>query len=158
MKYHLGAFSTCSFNGFNGKPCKPIDISLVPNPSHLEHVTPVVVGKVRAKQYYLQDSTRRKTMGVVLHGDASFCGQGIVSETLALSQLPAYHAGGTLHIVINNQIGFTTETYDAHSSVYPTDIAKSIGAPIFHVNGDPEAVVRVFRLAAEYRHNLEKML
>ena len=157
VKYHLGAFSTCSFNGFNGKPCKPIDISLVPNPSHLEHVTPVVVGKVRAKQYYLQDSTRRKTMGVVLHGDASFCGQGIVSETLALSQLPAYHTGGTLHIVINNQIGFTTETYDAHSSVYPTDIAKSIGAPIFHVNGDdPEAVVRVFRLAAEYRHRFRK--
>ena len=92
-----------------------------------------------------------------MHGDASFCGQGIVSETLALSQLPAYNTGGTLHIVINNQIGFTTEPSDAHSSIYPTDIAKSIGAPILHVNGDdPEAVVRVFRLAAEYRHRFRK--
>ena len=159
VKYHLGASGKCSFNTLAGVPCKPIEISLVPNPSHLEHVMPVVAGKVRAKQYYLKDSSKRKVMGVVLHGDASFCGQGIVSETLALSQLPAYNTGGTLHIVINNQIGFTTEPSDAHSSMYPTDIAKSIGAPILHVNGDdPEAVVRVFRLAAEYRHRFRKDL
>ena len=157
VKYHLGTSATVTFPGALGNECHPLEISILPNPSHLEQVTPVVTGKVRAKQYYMKDWERRKVLGVVLHGDAAFCGQGIVAETLALSQLPAFYTGGTVHIVINNNIGFTTESSESHSSVYPTDLAKAVGAPVFHVNGDdPEAVVRVMRMAIEYRHRFQK--
>eukprot|EP00945_MAST-04E_sp_MAST-4E-sp1_P001158 g1158.t1 len=157
VKYHLGTQSECTFARTDGKESQPVQIGILPNPSHLEQVTPVVVGKVRAKQYYLKDWERRKALGVVLHGDAAFAGQGIVAETLALSQLPAFYTGGTIHIVVNNNIGFTTESSDSHSSVYPTDVAKATGAPIFHVNSDdPEAVVRVMKLAIEYRHRFRK--
>lgn len=128
-------------------------VSLAANPSHLEAVNPVVLGKARARQRRLQDSpTRKKVLPVLIHGDAAFIGQGIVAETLNLSQLRGYRVGGTLHLVTNNQIGFTTEPIDSRSSRYCSDIAKMIEVPIFHVNGDdPEAVVFVTELAFEYR-------
>ena len=128
-------------------------LSLQPNPSHLEAVDPVVVGKVRARQDTAGDTQRRSSvMAILMHGDAAFAGQGLVYETLAMSQLIGYRTGGTIHLVVNNQIGFTTVPAHAYSGLYCTDVAKSIQAPILHVNGDdPEAVMFCARMAAEFR-------
>ena len=147
VKYHLGTSTDIEIAG------RMVHLSLQPNPSHLEAVDPVVVGKVRARQDMAGDiDTRRSVMGILLHGDAAFAGQGLVYETLAMSQLVGYRTGGTIHVVVNNQIGFTTVPAHAYSGLYCTDIAKSIQAPILHVNGDePEAVVFAARMAAEFR-------
>ena len=150
VKYHLGVSSDREFNG------KKIHISLVPNPSHLEAVDPVVMGKVRAKQTQLGDKTNDKVFGLLIHGDAAMAGQGIVAETFAMSQLRGFRTGGTIHFVINNQIGFTTMPQYGRSAPYCTEIAKMVQAPIFHVNGDdPEAVVHVCRLATEFRNKFK---
>ncbi len=152
VKYHLGASG--KYKTRNGKS---ITVSVASNPSHLEWVDPVVEGIVRAKQTRLTDKERRKVMSVLIHGDAAFAGQGIVAETLNLSQLKGYRTGGTIHIIINNQIGFTTTPEDARSSQYATDVAKMIQAPIFHVNGeDPEAALWVAKIAFEYRQIFKK--
>jgi len=150
VKYHLGVSSDREFEG------KKIHISLVPNPSHLEAVDPVVIGKVRAKQTQLKDKTNDKVFGLLIHGDAAMAGQGIVAETFAMSQLVGFRTGGTIHFVINNQIGFTTMPQYGRSAPYCTEIAKMVQAPIFHVNGDdPEAVVHVCRLATEFRNKFK---
>jgi 2-oxoglutarate dehydrogenase E1 component len=147
VKYHLGTSYDRPTRGG-----RRIHLSLVANPSHLEAVNPLVVGKTRAKQYYSNDVERMKNMGVLIHGDGSFAGQGIVYETLHLSALPNYTTGGTIHIVLNNQVAFTTDPKSGRSSQYSTDVAKALNAPIFHVNGDDvEAVVHVCELAAEWR-------
>ncbi|MQM10934.1 hypothetical protein Taro_043832 [Colocasia esculenta] len=147
VKYHLGTSYDRPTRGG-----KRIHLSLVANPSHLEAVDPVVVGKTRAKQYYSNDTDRTKSLGVLMHGDGSFAGQGVVYETLHLSALPNYTTGGTIHIVVNNQVAFTTDPKAGRSSQYCTDVAKALNAPIFHVNGDDmEAVVHVFELASEWR-------
>jgi len=147
VKYHLGH----SFDWTN-KAGDAIHISLVANPSHLESVDPVVEGKCRGIQRRRGDFNRKKVLPVLIHGDASFSGQGVVAETLNLSQLKGYRTGGTVHIIINNQIGFTTASRDARSTFFATDIAKSMPVPIFHVNGDdPEAVIRAVDLALRYR-------
>ncbi len=153
VKYHLGAAGE-----FKTKNGKIITVSVASNPSHLEWVNPVVEGITRAKQTRLGDSkSHRKIMSVLIHGDAAFAGQGIVAETLNLSQLSGYRTGGTVHIIINNQIGFTTGPEDARSSVYATDVAKMIQAPIFHVNGDdPEAALWVTKLALEFKQEFKK--
>lgn len=146
VKYHQGASSDREFGGKN------IHLSLAANPSHLEAVNPVVVGRVRAKQDQFEDKERKQVMGLLLHGDAAFAGQGIVPETMGLSDLQGYTTGGTIHVIVNNQIGFTTAPKYSRSSPYPTDIAKGAHAPIFHINGDdPEAVVFASRLAVEFR-------
>ena len=147
VKYHLGTSTDIEIDG------RAVHLSLQPNPSHLEAVDPVVIGKVRARQDEAGDTkTRRSVMAILMHGDAAFAGQGLVYETLAMSQLIGYRTGGTIHIVVNNQIGFTTVPAHAFSGLYCTDVAKSIQAPILHVNGDdPEAVVFAARMAAEYR-------
>ncbi len=151
VKYHLGASNDRDFRG------KKVHLSLTANPSHLEAVNPVVVGKVRAKQTMRGDGARTQVMGVLVHGDAAFAGQGVVSETLSMSELRGYRTGGTLHIVINNQIGFTTSPVNSRSSSYCTDVAKAVQAPIFHVNGDdPDAVMWAARLAAEYRAQFQQ--
>jgi multifunctional 2-oxoglutarate metabolism enzyme len=153
VKYHLGA--TGEYQTMNAKT---ITVSVASNPSHLEWVNPVVEGITRAKQTRMDDHKRhKKIMSVLIHGDASFAGQGIVAETLNLSQLTGYRTGGTVHIIINNQIGFTTGPEDARSSVYATDVAKMIQAPIFHVNGDyPEASLWVTKLALEFKQEFKK--
>jgi len=147
VKYHLGTSTDLEIEG------QLVHLSLQPNPSHLEAVDPVVVGKVRARQDMAGDTHgRRSVMGIVMHGDAAFAGQGLVYETLAMSQLIGYRTGGTIHVVTNNQIGFTTVPAHAYSGLYCTDIAKSIQVPILHVNGDnPEAVVWCAQFAAEFR-------
>jgi 2-oxoglutarate dehydrogenase E1 component len=151
VKYHLGTSSDRDFDG------NEIHLSLTPNPSHLEAVNPVVIGKVRAKQVQQNDREANKVMPVLLHGDAAFAGQGLVAETLMISDLPGYRVGGTIHIVVNNQIGFTTSPKFSRSGPYPTDVAKMLAAPIFHVNGDdPEAVVHVARIATEFRQKFGK--
>lgn len=147
VKYHLGTSYDRPTRGG-----KRIHLSLVANPSHLEAVDPVVVGKTRAKQYYSNDVHRTRNMGVLIHGDGSFAGQGVVYETLHLSALPNYTTGGTIHLVVNNQVAFTTDPTAGRSSQYCTDVAKALNAPIFHVNGDDvEAVVHACELAAEWR-------
>ncbi len=153
VKYHRGYSSDYSVTSG-----KTIHISLTANPSHLEAVNPVVEGRARAKQRRRDDTERRtKVMPLLLHGDAAFAGQGLVAETLNLSQLPGYRTGGTVHLVINNQIGFTTTAADARSSRYSTDIAKLVEAPIFHVNGDdPEAVVWTVELAVRFRQTFHR--
>eukprot|EP00741_Cyanophora_paradoxa_P015699 tig00020904_g15156.t1 len=152
VKYHLGTSGNRHLS--NGMT---IHASLAANPSHLEAVDPVVIGKARAKQHFRKDAERAKTMAVLLHGDAAFAGQGVVAETLELSDLVDYTTGGTIHIVVNNQIGFTTDPRKARSSPFCSDVAKIVGAPIFHVNGDdPEAVVRACRIAAEWRQTFKK--
>jgi 2-oxoglutarate dehydrogenase E1 component len=146
VKYHMGASADRDFDNAG------VHLSLAPNPSHLEIVDPVVVGRVRAKQQQLDDHDRTKVLGILLHGDAAFAGQGVVAETFAFSALRGYRTGGTIHIIINNQIGFTTSPSFSRSSPYPTDVAKMVMAPIFHVNGDdPEAVVHAARIATEFR-------
>ena len=148
VKYHLGYESILTTTSG-----KKVEVRLASNPSHLEIVNPVVEGKARARQRIRGDlAERRKVMPLLIHGDAAVAGQGIVSETLQFSQLPGYRTGGTVHFIINNQIGFTTDPADARSTRYCTDIAKSIESPIFHVNGDdPEAVCLVAQLAVEFR-------
>jgi 2-oxoglutarate decarboxylase len=151
VKYHLGATGK-----YKTRNEKSITVSVASNPSHLEWVNPVVEGIARAKQTRL-GREHGKVMPVLIHGDAAFAGQGVVAETLNLSQLKGYRTGGTIHIIINNQIGFTTTPEDARSSVYATDVAKMIQAPIFHVNGDdPEAALWVAKLAFEYRQMFKK--
>jgi 2-oxoglutarate dehydrogenase E1 component len=153
VKYHLGTSSDRDFDG------NTVHLSLTANPSHLEAVNPVVVGKVRAKQMQRGDleRARREVMGLLLHGDAAFAGQGLVPETLALSELKGYRTGGTIHFIVNNQIGFTTNPTYSRPGPYCTDVAKVVQAPIFHVNGDDaEAVVHVARVATEFRHEFQK--
>ena len=152
VKYHLGATGT-----YATKDGKSIKVSVVPNPSHLEAVNPVVEGIVRAKQERVHDTERSRIIPILIHGDAAFAGQGVVAETLNLSQLKGYHTGGTAHIIINNQIGFTATPEETRSTPYATDIAKMVQAPIFHVNGDdPEAAVRVTKIAFEFRQRFKK--
>ncbi|HEX8153473.1 MAG TPA: multifunctional oxoglutarate decarboxylase/oxoglutarate dehydrogenase thiamine pyrophosphate-binding subunit/dihydrolipoyllysine-residue succinyltransferase subunit, partial [Thermoanaerobaculia bacterium] len=152
VKYHLGAEAV--HNTPSGSFMK---LSLASNPSHLEAVDPVVEGMARAKQKLIGDRNRALVLPVLLHGDAAFAGQGVVAETLNLSQLKGYKTGGTIHVVINNQIGFTTGPESARSSVYATDVAKMVMAPIFHVNGDdPEACVRAMKLAYDFRQQFHK--
>ena len=147
VKYHLG-FSADHVTADNHS----IHLSLTPNPSHLEAVNPVVEGRMRAKQRKFKDRDRKLGVPVLIHGDAAFAGQGLVAETLNLSQLKGYRTGGTVHVVVNNQIGFTTSPVDSRSTRYCTDVAKMIEVPIFHVNGDdPEAVVYVAELALDFR-------
>ena len=151
VKYHLGASSDREFDG------NTVHLSLTANPSHLEAVNPVVLGKVRAKQAQKGDTTRTKVMAVLLHGDAAFAGQGIIAEGLGLSGLVGHRTGGTVHVIVNNQIGFTTAPSFSRSSPYPTDIALMVEAPIFHVNGDdPEAVVHAAKVAVEFRQRFHK--
>src|SRR5689334_5695890 len=152
VKYHVGA--TGKFTAASGAT---IAITLAANPSHLEAVDPVAEGMARAKQDRRGDTARDRVLSVLIHGDGAFAGQGVVAETLNLSELPGYDVGGTVHIVVNNQVGFTTPAGFARSTVYATDIAKAVQAPIFHVNGDdPEASVRVIRLAFEFRNAFKK--
>ena len=152
VKYHLGASGRRkTFSG------KEIDIFVASNPSHLEAVDPVVEGMVRPKQDMLGDKTRARVIPVLIHGDAAFAGQGVVAETLNLSQLDGYATGGTVHLIINNQIGFTTLPCGARSTTYSTDVARMVQAPIFHVNGDdPEAAIRVVQLAFDFRQQFKK--
>ncbi len=146
VKYHLGASSDREFDG------NSVHVSLTDNPSHLEAVNPVVLGQTRAKQFFHKDKKRNKVIPILIHGDAAFAGQGIVAECFAMSGLPGHNTGGTIHIIVNNQIGFTTSPRFARSSPHPSDIAKMVEAPIIHVNGDdPEAVVYVTRIATEFR-------
>jgi 2-oxoglutarate dehydrogenase E1 component len=151
VKYHLGASSDREFDG------NRVHLSLTANPSHLEAVNPVVLGKARAKQDQHNDTERRAVLPVLLHGDAAFAGQGVVAECFGLSGLKGHRTGGTVHIVVNNQIGFTTAPHFSRSSPYPTDIALMVEAPIFHVNGDdPEAVVHAAKVATEFRQKFGK--
>ncbi len=152
VKYHLG-FSSDRVNARG----QVIHLSLSPNPSHLEAVDPVVEGRTRAKQTLFHDVERKRGIPVLIHGDAAFAGQGLVAETLNLSQLAGYTTGGTIHVVVNNQIGFTTVPADARSTTYCTDVAKMIQAPVFHVNGeDPEAACHVTELALEFRQEFKR--
>jgi 2-oxoglutarate dehydrogenase E1 component len=151
VKYHLGASSDRSFDG------NSVHLSLTANPSHLEAVNPVVLGKARAKQDQWGDLERRAVLPVLLHGDAAFAGQGVVAECFQLSGIKGHRTGGTIHIVVNNQIGFTTAPHFSRTSPYPTDIALMVEAPIFHVNGDdPEAVVHAAKVATEFRQRFGK--
>ena len=169
VKYHLGARASITYPPLPGQACdvggrgsgsrtRELRLSLVPNPSHLELVGPVVLGKTRAVQHFTRDmETRSRAMPVLLHGDAAFSGQGITAETLELSQLPDYTVGGTVHVILNNQIGFTTDPHISRSSLHPTGAATAVGAPVLHVNGDDaEGVVRCFRLATEYRQRFHQ--
>lgn len=151
VKYHLGASCDRTIDG------RKVHISLTSNPSHLEAVNPVVAGKVRAKQTRLHDDARQKVLGILIHGDAAFAGQGLVAETLMLSELRGYKTGGTIHVIINNQIGFTTSPHMSRSSPYCSDGAKVIQAPIIHVNGDdPEAVVYAAEVASQFHQKFKK--
>jgi multifunctional 2-oxoglutarate metabolism enzyme len=152
VKYHLGARGV-----YRSTTGREILVSVSPNPSHLEAVDPVVEGIVRPKQDRLGDQERARVIPLLIHGDAAFAGQGVVAETLNLSQLDGYCTGGTLHLIINNQIGFTTLPDEARSTPYSTDVARGVQAPIFHVNGDdPEAAIRVAHIAFDYRQQFKK--
>lgn len=152
VKYHLGTSSDREFPGG-----KKVHLSLTANPSHLEAVNPVVAGKVRAKQDQLNDTEHSQAMGILFHGDAAFAGQGVVAETLAFSDLKGYKTGGTMHIIVNNQIGFTTDPRSARSVPHPSEMGKIVQTPIFHVNGDdPEAVGKVAKIATEFRQRFHK--
>ena len=151
VKYHLGASSDREFDG------NKVHLSLTANPSHLEIVDPVVLGKARAKQDQLQDKERSQVLPLLLHGDAAFAGQGVVAECFGLSGLRGHRTGGSVHVIVNNQIGFTTNPRYARTSPYPSDVAKMIEAPIFHANGDdPEAVVFAAKVATEFRQRFHK--
>uniref|UniRef100_A0A667X938 2-oxoglutarate dehydrogenase complex component E1 n=1 Tax=Myripristis murdjan TaxID=586833 RepID=A0A667X938_9TELE len=153
VKYHLGMYH----RRINRVTDRNITLSLMANPSHLEAVDPVVQGKTKAEQFYCGDTEGKRVMSILLHGDAAFAGQGIVYETFHLSDLPSYTTHGTIHVVVNNQIGFTTDPRMARSSPYPTDVARVVNAPIFHVNADdPEAVMYVCNVAAEWRNTFHK--
>ncbi|MGQ0584231.1 MAG: 2-oxoglutarate dehydrogenase E1 component [Reyranella sp.] len=151
VKYHLGASADREFDG------NVVHLSLAPNPSHLEAVNPVVLGKARAKEDQRGDTERSQVMAILMHGDAAFAGQGLVAESLDLSDLGGYRIGGTIHFIVNNQIGFTTLPTYSRSGPYCTEVAKIVQAPIFHVNGDdPEAVVHVSRIATEFRQHFKR--
>jgi len=151
VKYHLGASSNREFDG------NSVHISLTDNPSHLEAVDPVVLGQTRAKQFFHKDSKRNKVIPILIHGDAAFAGQGVVAECFAMSGLPGHNTGGTIHIIANNQIGFTTSPRFARSSPYPSDLGKVVDAPILHCNGDdPESVVHCAKIAIEFRQQFNK--
>lgn len=151
VKYHLG------FSSDQETPFGPVHVSLAFNPSHLEFVNPVTLGRLRAKQDRFGDRERKKGLAILVHGDSAFIGEGIVQETLNLSGLPGYRVGGTLHVVANNQLGFTTTPEEYTSSRYPTDIAKMVGAPIFHVNAEAlDALWFILRLALAYRQRFGK--
>jgi len=151
VKYHLGASSNREFDG------NLVHISLTDNPSHLEAVDPVVLGQTRAKQFFHRDAKRKKVVPILIHGDAAFAGQGVVAECFAMSGVRGHSTGGTIHIIVNNQIGFTTNPRFARSSPYPSDIAKMVEAPILHVNADdPEAVVHCARIATEFRQQFNR--
>jgi len=151
VKYHLGASSNREFDG------NLVHISLTDNPSHLEAVDPVVLGQTRAKQFFHKDIKRQKVIPILIHGDAAFAAQGVVAECFAMSGVRGHSTGGTIHIIVNNQIGFTTSPRFARSSPYPSDIAKMVEAPILHVNADdPEAVVHCARIAIEFRHQFNR--
>lgn len=152
VKYHLGFHG--DWVAANGRT---LHVALCFNPSHLEFVNPVVLGRCRAKQDRLGDRNGEQCLAVLIHGDAAFAGEGIVQETLNLSELPAYRVGGTLHVIVNNQIGFTTDPSQGRSTIYATDVAKMLQSPIFHVNGeDPEAVATVVRLAMDFRQRFRR--
>ena len=152
VKYHLGHSS--DYITASGKR---VHLSLCFNPSHLEYVNPVVLGRCRAKQDRMGDELRSRKCSILIHGDAAFAGEGIVQETLNLSQLPAYATGGSIHVIVNNQIGFTTSPSESRSSTYATDVAKMLQIPIFHVNGeDPEAVAQVVQLAMDFRRTFSR--
>ncbi len=152
VKYHLGASGVRKSSSG-----REIVVSVAFNPSHLEAVDPVVEGLVRPKQDRLGDVNRERVIPILIHGDAAFAGQGVVPETLNLSQLEGYTTGGTIHLVINNQIGFTTNPNEARSTPYSTDVARMVQAPIFHVNGDdPDACVRVAQMAYDYRQTFKR--
>ena len=151
VKYHMGTSADRDFDGHE------LHLSLAPNPSHLEAADPVVVGRTRAKQFQRGDRERKEVLAVLMHGDAAFAGQGVVSEVFGYSDLRGYRTGGTIHIIVNNQIGFTTAPMFSRSSPYPSDVAKGVQAPVFHVNGDdPEAVVHIARLATEFRQKFQR--
>jgi len=151
VKYHLGTSTDREFDGVK------VHLSLAPNPSHLEAVDPVVLGKTRATQTIFGDTAREQVLPVLLHGDAAFAGQGIVWECLGFSGVPGYNTGGCIHFIVNNQVGFTTSPQFARSSPYPSDVAKGIQAPVLHVNGDdPEAVTFACKLAIDYRHTFKR--
>ncbi len=151
VKYHLGTSADREFDG------NKVHLSLNANPSHLEAVNPVVIGKTRAKQEQKKDTQRNTTLSLLLHGDAAFAGQGIVAECFGMSGLRGYNTGGTVHFIVNNQIGFTTSPQFARSSPYPSDVAKMVQAPIFHVNGDdPEAVTYAAKIATEFRQTFRR--
>jgi 2-oxoglutarate dehydrogenase E1 component len=150
VKYHMGNSADREFDG------NEVHLTLNANPSHLEVVNPVVIGRTRAKQKQRNDDDNTKVMGLLIHGDAAFAGQGIVSETFAFSALRGYRTGGTIHLIVNNQIGFTTDPAYSRSSPYPTDVAKMVMSPIFHVNcDDVEAVIHVARIATEFRQKFK---
>ena len=151
VKYHLGASANREFDG------NLVHVSLTANPSHLEAVNPVVLGQTRAKQDFHKDKDRKQVIPILLHGDAAFAGQGIVAECFAMSGLTGHNIGGTIHIIVNNQIGFTTQPEFSRSSPYPSEVAKMVQAPIFHVNGDdPEAVTYCAKIATEYRQKFNR--
>lgn len=152
VKYHLGYSSD-----WTTAAGKDVHLTLCFNPSHLEFVNPVALGRLRGKQDHVSDFDRRKSMGILIHGDAAFAGEGVVQETLNLSELSGYRTGGTLHIIVNNQIGFTTSASDGRSCTYATDVARMLQIPIFHVNGeDPEAVAQVVKLAMDFREKFQR--
>lgn len=152
VKYHMGLTNTIT--AANGKQ---VGITLMANPSHLECINPLVLGKCRAKQVYGKDDAMEKTVPVLVHGDAAFSGQGVCYESMGLTALENYNVGGCIHVVINNQIGFTTNPGESRSASYCTDLAKVVNAPVFHVNGDdPDQVVRVSKMAMEYRQQFKK--
>ena len=151
VKYHLGASSNREFDD------NSVHVSLTDNPSHLEAVNPVVLGQVRAKQFFHKDKERKEVIPILIHGDAAFAGQGVVAECFAMSGLKGHNTGGTIHIIVNNQIGFTTSPRFARSSPYPSDLGKIVEAPILHCNGDdPEAVVHCAKIAIEFRQRFKK--
>ncbi|XP_017126965.1 2-oxoglutarate dehydrogenase, mitochondrial [Drosophila elegans] len=153
VKYHLGVFQ----ERLNRQTNRMVRITVVANPSHLEHVNPVLLGKARAEMFQRGDTCGNKVLPIIIHGDASFCGQGVVYESMHLSDLPNYSTYGTIHIVTNNQVGFTTDPRFSRSSRYCTDVAKVVSAPILHVNADdPEACIKCARIAADYRHKFKK--
>ena len=151
VKYHLGASSDREFDG------NSVHVSLTDNPSHLEAVNPIVLGQTRAKQFFHKDEERKKVIPVLIHGDAAFAGQGVVAECFAMSGLKGHNTGGTIHIIVNNQIGFTTSPRFARSSPYPSDLGKVVESPILHCNGDdPESVVHCAKIAIEFRQKFNK--
>jgi len=151
VKYHLGASSDREFDG------NSLHVSLTDNPSHLEAVNPIVLGQTRAKQFFHKDEERKKVIPVLIHGDAAFAGQGVVAECFAMSGLKGHNTGGTIHIIVNNQIGFTTSPRFARSSPYPSDLGKVVESPILHCNGDdPESVVHCAKIAIEFRQKFNK--
>lgn len=152
MKYHLGTSYTKVY-----PDGRQLTTTLLANPSHLEAVNPVVMGRARAEQYLMGDTEHAKVVPIIIHGDAAFAGQGIVFESMQMQNLHNFKVGGTIHVVVNNQIGFTTTPHKSRSGMYCTDIAKAIDAPIFHVNADSmEDVAKVFSIAAEYRNKFKE--